>query len=272
MPSTIYTRARKTLRRGAAAATKATGKRYGVSYGRKGLKVGKSSVSKLAKDVMYIKSRLNVEKKFRLGDVQTGSVAQMNYNALGFQTHDLTPLWSQGLTETNRIGNSLKLTGFNMKIQLRGQPECYTDRRMKMLFIRTTDTTSSLTNIVQDMLNVNPLTGVVDYHSNWDYSDNKRVHKVIKTVPMFLKNNQVLNGALQLKSIRDYTISLKLQDTLRFESNTATSPNDYRFFILILCDTGNIATSDSTNNGCMVQTQSSGVEYQYHTKTWYVDN
>lgn len=72
-----------------------------------------NSMSRIAKDVMMIKSRLNVEKRFRLGDVQTANVAQMNFNALGFETHDLTPLWSQGLTESNRIGNSLKLTGFN---------------------------------------------------------------------------------------------------------------------------------------------------------------
>lgn len=269
----FFSRVKKTVKRGAKAATKAAGKRYNMSYGRKGLKVGKNSVSRLAKDVMMIKSRLNVEKKFRLGDVQLGNVAQMNFNTLGFQTHDLTPLWSQGLTETNRIGNSLKLTGFNMKIQLRGQPETFSARRMKLLFIKTTDTTSTLTAIVQDMLDVNPLTGVVDYFSNWDYSDNKRVHKVIRTVPMYLpKGNDIGATTTNVKAIKDYNISLKLDDTLRFETNASTSPNDYRFFILILCDTGNIAASATTNPGCMVQLPTSGVEYQFHNKFWYVDN
>lgn len=268
----FFSRAKKTIKRGARAATKAVGKRYKMSYGRKGLKVGKNSVAKIAKDVMFLKSRLNAEKKFRLGDVQLGNVAQMNFNALGFQTHDLTPLWSQGLTETNRIGNSLKLTGFNMKIQLRGEFNTYTARRLKMLFIKTTDTTSSLTSIVQDMLDPNPLTGIVDYHSNWDYSDNKRVHKVIRTVPMYLPQNDIATQNVSFKAIKDYNISLKLNDILRFETNASTSPNDYRFFILILCDTGNYAATNSTNPGCMIPEAFTGVEYQFHNKFWYLDN
>jgi len=271
---TFFSRAKKTVKRGARAATKATGKRYGVSYGRQGLKMSKSSVSRIAKDVMMIKSRLNVEKKSKTGLVQLGTVAQMNQNTFGFVTHDLTPLWTQGVGEDQRVGNSLKLSGYNMKIQLRGMTSCYTSRRMKLMIIKTTDTTTPLANIVNDILDPNPLTGIIDYHSQWDYADNKRVHKVIRTVPMYLSKQSVVPGSGNdtFAAINDYNISLKLQDVIRFENNLVSSPNDCRYFVVILCDTGNRAGSASTNPGCMVPAANSGVEYQFHDKFWYVDN
>lgn len=270
MPSTFFSRAKKTFKRGTRAATKATGKRYGVSYGRQGLKMSKSSVSRIAKDVMMIKSRLNVEKKSKTGLVQTGEVAQMDGNTFGFVTHDLTPIWTQGVGEDQRVGNSLKLTGFNMKIQLRGQQNCTSARRMKLMIIKTTDTTTPLANIVNDIFDPNPLTGIIDFHSNWDYSDNKRVHKVIRTFPMYLRSPD--QGTQAARSIKDYNISLKLNDVLRFENNLVSSPNDCRYFLLIMCDTGNHGGGASSNPGCMVQDFNSGVEYQFHNKFWLVDN
>lgn len=56
------------------------------------------------------------------------------------------------------------------------------------------------------MLDVNPLTGIVDYHSNWDYSDNKRVHKVIRTVPMYLPQPADGSGSVNAfqPAIKDY--------------------------------------------------------------------
>lgn len=269
----FISRAKKTVKRGVKAVTKAAGKRYGMSYGRKGLTMSKTSVSKLAKDVMMIKSRLNVEKKFKLGNVQLGFTAQMAINAAGYNAHDLTPTWTQGLGESDRVGNSIKLTGYNMKIQLRGQIQTLSARRLKLIIIKTTDKVSTTSQIIDSMYDANPLTGLVDYHSQRDYSDNKKVHKIVRVIPMYLKECNLAFNDDRTPAIKDYNVSLKLQDTLRFETNASTTPNDYRMFFVIFCDTGNrSAATASTNGGCMVQAVNTGVEYQFHDRTWYVDN
>lgn len=267
----------KTAKKYAKKATKAVGKRYGVSYGRKGLRMSKSSLSRIDKDVQMIKSRLNVEKKLKVGLVQTGTVAQANQNTYGFVTHDLTPLWTQGVGEDQRVGNSLKLTGFHMKLQLRGQQYTGTKRRLKIMLIKTTRPgTITLDNIVEDMFDINPLTGFVDYHSDRDYSDNQKTEKVLRTVYMTLGDKPYTDSfgdGEPYAQIADRTIALKLQDVLRFENNLTSAPNDARYFVVMLCDTGNKSTSSSsTNPGVMIQPQRTGVEYQFHNKFWYCDN
>lgn len=269
----FYSKVRKYAKK----AVKAAGKRYKMSYGRRGLRMSKSSLSRIDKDVQMIKSRLNVEKKLKVGLVQTGTVGQADQNIAGYITHDLTPLWTQGVGESDRVGNSLKLTGFHMKIQLKGQELTGTKRRLKIMLIKTTRPgTVTLNDIVDDMFDINPLTGFVDYHSDRDYSDNQKTEKVVRTVYMTLGNkpySDSFGGGEPFPMIGDKTIPLKLDDVLRFENNLTSAPNDVRYFVVILCDTGNKSiSSGSTNSGVMIQPARTGVEYQFHHKFWYVDN
>uniref|UniRef100_UPI0040475A41 hypothetical protein n=1 Tax=Mariniflexile sp. TaxID=1979402 RepID=UPI0040475A41 len=193
MPSTFYSRAKKTVKRGLRTATKSAGKRYQVSYGRQGLKMSKSSVSRIAKDVDMIKSRLNVEKKFKDGSLTTGTAAQVNVSAPGYFTSTLTPLISLGTSENERVGGSIKLTGLHVQLQAKGQFECYQRRRMKVCVVSSTD--SSVTNVINDMWDDNPLTGVRDYFSNRNYSNNPRAHKLLRTVYFSTPQKQILNTA-----------------------------------------------------------------------------
>lgn len=267
---TFYRDVKKTAKK----ATKAVGKRYGVSYGRRGLRMTKHSIPKMLKDIEMVKSRLNVEKKLKVGLVQTGNVGQFDGNSAGFQTHDITPLWTQGVGEEQRVGNSLKLTGYHMKVQFRGQTSQFNGRRIKMMIVKTTRPgTIPLANIVEDMFDVNPLTNIVDYHSDRDYSDNQKTEKIITVKNLYLpKPVHFVNDVAQ-NGLCDATVSLKLSDVLRFENNLTSAPNDVRYFVVIMTDTGNMSSSAScTNNGCMVQATNSGLEYQFHDKFWYVDN
>ena len=68
----LYSRAKSVAKSYVKKGTKAVGKRYGVSYGRRGLRMQKGSIDKVFKDVQMIKSRLNVEKKFVEGSVSNG--------------------------------------------------------------------------------------------------------------------------------------------------------------------------------------------------------
>lgn len=270
MPSSYYSKIKKFAKK----ATKAAGKRYEMSYGRRGLRMSKHSIPKIVKDVEMIKNRLNVEKKLTTGLVQTGTVGQADGNIAGYVVHDLTPLWTQGVGESQRVGNSLKLTGFHMKTQFKGQDSTGTLRRLKIQLIKTTrPATVTLSTIINDMYDINPLTGFVDYHSDRDYSDNQKTEKVIRTCYVTLPNQPSAFTGGTYAQIADKTIPVKLNDVLRFENNLTSAPNDVRYFVVIFCDTGNKSPSAaSTNSGVMLQPVNTGVEYQFHNKFWYVDN
>lgn len=272
---TFYNRTKKTFKRGAKAATKAAGKRYGVSYGRRGLRFGKNSVSKLAKDVMMIKSRLNVEKKFVDGDVTTASVGAVNINNPGYYAVDITPTIPQGTGENQRIGNSVKLTGFHQKYNFIGQTGCYQNRRLKIMMIQTTDVTSTNDQIIEDMFDENPLTGNIDYFSNPNYSNMKRAHKVIARKTYTVRGDSTSGLATSTTASRplgDCQFGNKMQHLTRFEGNAANSPKDQRYLILIFCDYGNRNGSSGSNAGSLVNTGNSGLDIQHHYKWWLVDN
>lgn len=273
----------KKIARFAKKTTKRIGKRYGTSVGRRGIRVTKGGVRKVSSDsarigklaaqMAVVMDKLNSEKKSKELLVQQGFIGQTNANLAGYFISDLTPTWTQGITETTRIGNSLKLTGMHMNIQFQGMIDCYSNRVVKMQLIKTTDMVSSFTAIIQDMYDVNPLTGLHDFHSNYDYSDNKRVHKVLRTKRIFLKSPTTFDTNSRSKITKQMTFGLKMAEVLRFENDAATVPNDYRLFVVFFLDTGNSSPSAaSTNAGNMNPAASSGVETQYHTKFWYVDN
>lgn len=256
-------------------ATKAAGKRYNVSYGRRGLRMGKSSMSKIEKDVKMIKSRLNVEKKFVESAVSFGSCAQVNNLFEGYYSTPITPTIPKGTGESNRIGGSLKLTGMNMQIQFLGQKDLAQSRMMKIMIIRSTET--NIGTIVDDLFDDNPLTGFRDYYSNRNYTNNPRAHQIIRTQYCKLPERQIyLPGSSETfgesrsatKAIR---VGLKMQQLARFEENSDV-PKDLNYFLVIFVDGGNKASIITTNPGIMSPTPNGGVDLQHYYRYWYVDN
>jgi len=249
--------------------TKAVKKRYGIGKGQGGFKI-----NQVAKDLMYIKSRLNVEKKFINNAVSTAVVGQVNVNAPAYYAVDLLPTWVQGDGESQRVGNSLKLTGYNQKLQFTGMTNMYSTRRIRVQYIKTTDRVNSLPNILADIFDVNPLTGNIDYFSEKNYANSRKAHKIIRTMNYSIRAGSGIDvgNAPFTRPIGDMNCSLKLNDVLRFGSDADTSPQDYRLFCVIFVDAGNISGTASGNAGAMVSTAFTGLNVQWHGRTWYVDN
>ena len=266
----------KWVKKKSAQATKAVGKRYGISYGRKGVQFKKNTMSKLAKDVMMIKSQLNVEKKFvDTGEIIKGGVGQVDVNSQGYLTLDLTPIIPQGVDEGQRVGNSLKLTGMVLKMNCAKQIGAGGPRRLKVYMVRSTDPSLTINDVADKILDVNPLTGVRDYHSNLDYTQLKDGRlKVVRTTNIYLGSNydNSTNTPAAEAATAAKTIALKLNDVMRFENNAATFPENVRYIAVIVADNGNRSATTSTlltifspeaNSGCLVNA---------HVRTWYVDN
>lgn len=250
--------------------TKAVGKRYGISYGRRGLRMSKSSLSRIDRDVQMIKSRLNVEKKFIEGTITDGLVAQCNVLAPGYFTSTLTPLISQGDTENQRNGSSVKLTGLHLQLQLVGQTNTVTRRRFKACIVSSTE--SSVTNVINDLWDANPLTGFRDYYSNLNYSNQKRAHKIERTVYFSTGNSGAdaqAGAPWAPKCVKK--ISHKFDALTRFEG-TSNQPKDMNYFLIIFCDTGNSGSSTSGNSGVMIPELFTGMNLQEYFRWWYVDN
>lgn len=251
-------------------ATKAVGKRYGISYGRRGLRMGSHSLPKIIKDVKEIKSRLNVEKKYIEGSLTSGLVAQIAGNDPGYFTSNITPLIFPGTSENQRVGGSIKLTGLHMKYQFQGQSDCYQGRVMKIHIVKSTD--SSVTNVINDVWDANPLTGLRDYYSNRNYSNNPKAHQVLKTQYVKLPQKQVLAGSIAgFNSQKHTNVGMKMQQITRFEGS-GTQPKDCYYWVIMFCDGGNFASVNTSNQGVMTPEDNSGVNVQEYFRWWYVDN
>jgi len=250
--------------------TKSVKKRYGIGRGRGGFKF-----SQVAKDLAWVKSRLNVEKKIYKAAVQDGDVGQIHNNSAGYFAQDITPIMSQGDGESQRNGNSLKLTGFNQKMQFLGQDNCFSTRRLKCHYIKTTDTTSSISDIINDVYDTNPLTGFRDYFSELNYT-NTRAHRIVMKRNYSVRASSgmdAMSATNRTKPLGDMNVSMKLNDVCRFHNDGTQYIQDYRIIMVIFCDTGNTHSSTpASNNGVMVQNAKSGLEFKHHYRFWYVDN
>jgi len=266
----------KWVKKKSAQATKSAGKRYGISYGRRGVRASKNSMSKIAKDVMMIKSQLNVEKKYiDTAEVVKGTCGQVKINDQGFLALDLTPTIPQGVAESQRVGNSIKATGMVLKMNTIKQQSAGGPRRLRILIIKSLDPTLGANSIANKMFDANPLSGVVDYHSNYDYTQisDKRL-RVLREVKLYLGNNNDnstnANPAEVASATR--TIALKLDDVLRFQTNGAGEPENVKYYAIVLCDNGNSSGTASTLSTIFCTEANSGVLVNAHNRFWYVDN
>lgn len=261
----IYKTAKKYTKK----ATKAAGKRYGISYGRRGLRMGKGSLDKVVKDVQMIKSRLNVEKKWVQGDVSNGTVGQAENAFAGYYISTLTPLVPLGNGENERNGGSIKMTGLTIQLQMLAQQNRWSSARLKACIVSSTE--SSPVNVINDLWDPNPLTGFVDYYSNFNYSNQKRAHKVERTVYCYLGRSETLSNSNAVKATKALRINHKFDTITRFEGND-NFPKDMNYFLIIFCDSGNKGPITSGNTGVMQNGDNTGIEIQEYFRWWFVDN
>lgn len=243
-------------------ASTATKKRYGIGKGRGGFKF-----TQVAKDLEMIKSRLNVEKKFVDQDLYNDqTVGQSNDESPGDWHVDLTPLVAQGVGESNRIGNSIKATGMVVRMNFRGQTNAG-KRVAKICIIRSLNEDSSP---VADLWDPNPLTGFIDFHSPRNYASMRgksSSHTVIAT-----KYVKIASGNDE-DPVASLMLPVKLNDVIRYGSNSDNTPEDFRYHMVVFLDYGNKALSGTTSNlGCVIPTAASGVVFNQQVRLWYVDN
>jgi hypothetical protein len=262
-------------KRKAKQATKAVGKRYGVSYGRRGVRASKNSFSKLAKDVMMIKASLNVEKKYKdTLEEDAGSVGQVNVNADGRYAVNVTPVIGQGVGESQRVGNSIKATGLVLKFNMIKQNQAEGNRRLCIRLVRSVGGATTPSDAHEQILDLNPFVPVRDYNSNLDYTQFKDGKlKVIATKNVYFPQNggdsMNLPNEAMTKSV---TMAVKLNEVLRYGDNSDNTPENVKYFLIITCDNGNAGGTASSILGVTVPDSNSAIDFKLHSRFWYVDN
>lgn len=258
---------------------KTSGIRRNKAYGKKLWKkagkaikkryVRKGGLGRLVKDVAMVKRMINSEKKF-VNATRTFNVGQCNVNAdSAWYATDITPLPSQGYTQTNRMGASFKVCSMVFRGQIQQMTGLNTDFKLKMFIIKTVGQTQTVdSTLVGKFLLPDALSTMTDYNSlrNPDQYHNFRI---IKTKTIFLKNDS-LSSQNQLK---DFQINLRLNHHVRFDANSNTVIDQGQLWLLVVADTGNIdGSTASTLSNVYNKAVSTGATGLLHIRAYFYDN
>lgn len=257
---------KKVVRKAAKYAGKQVKKRY---VGKRGFRL-----SQIAKDVMILKSLVNVEKKFiesnvvRFTDAPLGQVTSLN--STGMYAKDITPLPTQGIGQNQRTGNEWKIVSLCLKGQVRQQGNNITEMKVKIYIVRSIGPTVDVNGaIIQgaQFLSVNPISQVIDYNStrNVDFFKNYRVMKVIHiTLPA--------DQTSDTKGYKDFQYITKLSHHVKMSQDSNTQIANGQIMLIAVADSGNTSATASNLSYIPVATATSGANLSFYTKAYYVDN
>ena len=245
--------------------------RYGIGKGKGGFKF-----AKLAADLEMVKSRLNVEKKEVRSDVITTNFGQVAVNSDGAYIADLTQAINQGIGETQRIGNSLKVTGMSLPIQISGQANNFNGGKIRMTLLRVRSADNNVTG--QEAFNkvweLNPLTAVRDFNAPRAYRNSKTDGiSVVRSMTCYLpkrENVGTTTGSLY-RQVKTTRMSVKLNDIWRYTENSDTLPAGLKYYLVFQADTGNAGSTASTRDIPITDTFT-GYDLRLAQRTWFVDN
>jgi hypothetical protein len=232
-------------------------------------------VAALTGSVAMIMSRLNVEKNYKDTAIVQTTFGQVNLNADGAHISDITPSISQGDGEGNRHGNSLKMTGFSIPIQINGMSACQGARkiRISLLKVKSADNGVSTTEAFQHYWDENPLTTMRDYNCPRNYRSGAHDGiTCVRSSTYYLKGPTVLTGTVDAEvGILTTKFNVKLNDVLRYDANSDVLPLGVKYYLVFQADSGNMSASTS-GIGVPVTEGNSGMELRVGARAWYVDN
>lgn len=270
---------------------------YGGRDPGQALDVTMKEVGKIKGKMKEMKERLNVEKK-HIDDVHSEAlnVGQVANTSSGFQSGhrvlDVTPAIAQGTDFDERTGNSLKFTGFNFKVQLMGQTNTVSSRKVRFTLVRVACASDTPEHVFTKMFDPNPLTSlrfadgdganadVYDLQAPLNYTNLKSMGiKVLAKRTFYVPGTQHIPSA-DKKEVTHKTcsFSVKLNDVARYQSSSEVEPENFRYYLFVQSDVGNRGNVTVPAGGTYpiddipITTLLSGITCRFHSRIWYVDN
>lgn len=260
----LYKKGKSMLRRAGAAAKK----RYMAKPGGR-KSTGGVRVAKMAKDIMYLKSVLNPEKKRYTYTEANLLVGQVNGNADGLFNRDVTPVMNQGVTYDTRNGASIKLHSSIYHFQLAQQAGAVGKiKAMIEIWEVKGDPLTGFT-FSNEHWDPNTFTGVRDFNCQIN-PDHYMKARCLARRSISVAADQT-TGEKLLTDVKIPLLYNKGQGKhIRYEkdSNTVASGQMY---LIIRCDRGNIATTPSGLNVPDVGINT-GLIFNYNRVDYYYDN
>lgn len=245
-----YKKVRRFAKRVVRAGVAAAKKRY--------VKKGGPNVKNIYKDVMTLKRLMNVEKK-RFDVAITTPVsfgATAGAGLTGLYAVNITPLIPQGAGGAQRNGLSVKLVSGCMDIQFGQSTNTNNQVKIRYWIVCRPDNANgaTATSISQMLLEANPFSTVIDYHSSRDPENFKNL-RVIKRGTATLIPDSI---AGQISYVQ-FKIPLKFKHHLKFQTDATTSSQTNNFYFIVTADTGDAVALTGGN-------------VLYNMRWYYTDN
>lgn len=228
---------------------------------------------KLLSDVMRLKSLVNAEKKQYAVAVGTASIGQVNGNAEGAYAVDITPPIAQGSGDSDRNGDSIKLTTAVMQLQFWQQANCSQPVKVIIEILQVQGATQLNSTVLAQYLKPNPfITGasIRDAESmiDQDYRQQYRVifRRVVSVPP------DSISGGQQVKSFK-YPIRFGRNGMhIKYAENTTVTACG-QLMMIIRADNGNISNSTTSTLGNVITTgTSTGLSMNRNIEYYFFDN
>jgi len=241
-----------------------------AKYGAKRVykRYAKGGIARVVSDVARLKALVNVEKKY-IDQGYDNVVGQCNGNALATTALDITPILTQGVGVNQRTGQSIKLTSMTCYIAVNMQSAQTVPCKIRFEMWKIIgNPQTSLTNVITECYDANPITTIVDYLSVRDpnfYSDFKRIGSKTITFP----GAEYAGNTLRQKTIR---FNIKLNHHVRYNGATTTL-TDGQMVLMAFAEAGNVSTTTVSTLPFVYGTGiNTGFNYQLSNRYYYVDN
>lgn len=217
---------------------------------------GYNNRMKLYKEVAMLKKVINAEKQN--ADIAGGpyNFAQNFAAATGTICVDMMPTISQGSSEDQRKGDSLKVSSMCFQVEIYTNSfNTLQDTRYKIYVIRQPTNPVSTATTISNFLEPNVFSGVVDFNSNRDYEHFKDF-TVLGVLRGVLKQNT--NGSVGQIRKNQHKLAIKCNYHVRYEKGTTNIINNPIYFLAV-ADSGDI---NGTNF----------ITMNFSNKVYYYDN
>lgn len=264
----------RTVRRAVRKTGQAIKKRYGAKAGGR-QHTGGVRVKKMARDISWLKSVLNPEKK-RDTQIGAGSVAQVNINTDGRYFAEMTPIISQGVLTYQRNGAGIKLHSSVYHFQFTQQVHNINTLKLCLELFHITEEpyAPSTFTFFNERFNPNPFIGTGtecrDYNSQIN-PDNYMKGKCICRRWITVLADQT--GSV--KNITDVKLPIRYNKGqgmhIRYDKNTDTLQHG-QIYLSIRADRGNMGASNSTLDGPPDLGLLTGLDFRFNRTDYFYDN
>jgi len=222
---------------------------------------GKSGISNLVHDVSLLKQIINVEKKY-FSTTDQGIFSQLNSTGTypgGISYANISPQIPVGDTVSHRNGNSVKLTGGLLQLQIKQQSTTSSVLYYKCFVVLRQECyqPASAASVGQSMFEQNPFSPgahCLDYHSQRNINTMSQ-YKILRVIKGKLMPDEI---SLQT-SASQLAIPFKFNMHLRYNDSTTNLPVTNNIYLVFLADSGNSSAN-------------TGATWAHNMKFFYVDN